>query len=210
MSKYDSSVFVALVMSLLIVGGCVIVRSEGYTYQGSIEVKESSLRLDGYYYEPDSSSRISKGFAIYPFLLWENGIAAFFTEGYGKTLEEKRFETVYGSISEARTVFELRMDSLVTGHRTDPAQWGQFRVNGDSISIQVMVWDGSALHDVYRAIELRGEILNDTTFVLTQTENFTGAYEGKHKMSRKYHFCPLDEGEKPSSDNWTQTHPELQ
>jgi hypothetical protein len=174
-------------------------------------MKEGSLRLDGYYYEVGDSSRITRGTEIYPMLLWRDGTAAYFTQGYGKVLENKKYgPIVQGSLSEARVVFEEKMDSLVTGEKNDPAQWGKFRVNGDSISIQIMVWDGSSLQDVYRAIELNGRILNDTTFVITEGESFTGAYKGRNKMNRKYYFYPLDEGEKPPSDNWTQTHPELQ
>lgn len=118
---------------------------------------------------------------------------------------------MYGTLEEARHEFESNIDSIVTGDKSRYLHWGRFRVRGDSISMQVMWFDGNVFQKKYRAIELSGVILDDTTFVLNRRENFSGRHEGVHKIDdMKYHFCPLEEGEKPPSDNWTQSHPELQ
>lgn len=201
----------SFLMILVFTVGCVIVREEGFTYREPVKMEDSPIRLDGYYYEVGDSSRITRGTAIYPLLLWEDGTAAYFTRGYAKTIKDNAPGPILqGSLAEARAVFEEKMDRLFTGKKSDPAQWGRFRIQGDSISLQVMVWDGSSLHDVYRTLEMSGKILNDTTFVLRTGRTFTGAYSGAGSINRRYHFCPLEEKGKPPSDNWTQTHPELQ
>ena len=204
---------VFLALSLFVVG-CAIIRSEGFKYRESRDVKGEGLRLDGYYYRTRVPSFVNKGVSIHPLILWRDGTAVYSNQGYSKILSgnyEPGEPVIYGRLEEARHEFESNIDSIVTGDKSRYLHWGRFRVRGDSISMQVMWFDGNVFQKKYRAIELSGVILDDTTFVLNRRENFSGRHEGAHKIDdMKYHFCPLDEGEKPPSDNWTQSHPELQ
>ena len=202
-----------LALSLLVVG-CTIIRSEGFTYQESVPVEVDYLRLYGYYYRVETSSPPDKGKHIYPLSLWKDETAVYSNRGYSKILSgnyEPGEPVIYGRLEEARHEFESNIDSIVTGDKSRYLHWGRFRVRGDSISMQAMWFDGNVFQKKYRAIELSGVILDDTTFVLNRRENFSGRHEGAHRIDdMKYHFCPLEEGEKPPSDNWTQSHPELQ
>lgn len=138
-----------------------------------------------------------------------------FFVGQGKNIQTEKLPLQFGTLREAREIFENKLDSMVKGdEKMGKYNWGTFRVRKDSISIQVMRPVPGFLFIVpIVPVEYNGIILNDTTFVLKKRisrGNPAGPFEGTRRLNQMYHFCPLGEGEKPPSDNWTQTHPELQ
>lgn len=203
----------ALFLLAAISVGCVIVRSEGFTFRDADPIENSPLRLDGYYYRISDSSRITRGVSIYPLLLWKDGTAVYSNLAQAKHLQDeyKPGEPFkYGTLTQAKAVLERKMDSLLTRSMGYFFHWGRFKTSKDSIFIQVMWFDGNALEKKYRTLEFRGVVPNDTTLILKERTYFNGRHEGSHSIDMKYHFGEFDEAEKPPSANWTQTHPELQ
>jgi hypothetical protein len=196
-----------LLVLAAILMGCVIVRSDDFTYHDAQPVRDSPLRLDGYYYrivERDTTREFFSGPRIYPVLLWKDGTAMVSSRGWSGRRS--------GTLKEARTRFESSADSVLSRRKRSIFSWGRFRIKGDSISIQTMNYTSGLSYIIAQMVpaESNGVILNDTTFVLRETKIFSGIDEGTYKYETKYHFSPLDDGEKPPSENWTQTHPDLQ
>lgn len=201
---------------MLFAVGCVLVRSDDFTYRDKGPIAASNIRLDGYYYMVNrDTSNTFRGVTILPIILWRDRTAFHSSLGYGKTIKSKKTgNTIWGSLKEAKIKFEKIISKELYRKKGGDGlhDWGKFRVRGDSISIQVMSLSPVFSYVISQAVseEYNGVILNDTTFVLGERIVHSGPFEGVYKLNEKYHFSPLEEGEKPPSDNWTQTHSELQ
>jgi hypothetical protein len=200
----------------LLCAGCGI-NAGAFTFRDDVTIDENKLRLDGYYYsvDVDPSPPVFTGTTIDPILLWSDGTAAFFG-GTGEIVEGRMEEVGpvrFGTLEQAHAEFISTLAALDIPAEEKPnwfysreqgggqPDWGAFRIRGDTISIQVFRPVESRLggHDV---MNYDGVILNDTSFVIT-----TPSYP-KSGWQKTFRLYPLEE--KPSSMNWTQTHPRLQ
>jgi len=77
--------------------------------------------------------------------------------------------------------------------------WGAFSLTHDSISIQRLeiLNSGSYMGGMYKVVEKRGMVLNDTTFLLTRYE---GTGTGVTVIHEKFRFVSCMP--KPDSTNW--------
>lgn len=220
-TRHDLSLGTVLAFVLLL-SGCVWrlgVNGKHYTHQSKPGVIDTSvLRLDGYYTHLDTTW--SEWRAL-PLILWKDGTAA-----HSGISGERR--VVYGvpNATPFETPFELhKIDHFEhrlldkTGERDSPINllWGGFRVFDDSISIQTMRWHADVnivfqrfMNDPWTYV---GHIPNDTTILITELirpNYFAGRSREEIEPPKKYRFQPLPPGVKPSSDNWTQFHENLQ
>ena len=208
---------IGLPLLALTLAGCVTVAdTQHFTYRGPAQIPGGTLRLDGYYFQEETRVEGEYGTAfpghtgtlIRSLVLWEDGTAAYMGVWQGKALPSGEFETRrYGTLREALEEFEGEADSLLSGERGTRADWGAFRLRGDSISIQVVAWVASALPRLYSTVEYNGVVLNDTTFVLTERIGYAGWYRGTRAHADTLRFRPF--AGKPPSANWTRTHPAL-
>jgi len=196
----------SIVVLSLLVSGCLWrygVNGKYFTQPGgATTVDTTALRLDGYYWRPVDYPDSSR--SAVPLLLWEDGTAALFHARSGRS---HPFRLPHTEIVNAL--------SGKTGERRSPInlQWGGFRVFGDSISIQMM--ERLGYKGIWDAYEYNGTIRNDTTFVITERIRprqplANGQVTEPLDPSWVFRFQPLAPGEKPTSDNWTQTHDDLQ
>ncbi|WP_179862078.1 hypothetical protein [Longibacter salinarum] len=169
---------------------------------GATTIETTALRLDGYYWRPVDYPDSSR--SAVPLLLWEDGTAALSYARYGRSH--------WFRLPHSQIVNALRGK---TGERRSPInlQWGGFRVFGDSISIQVM--ERLGYKGIWDAYEYNGRIRDDTTFAITERIRprqplADGQVTELVDPPWVFHFQPLAPGEKPMSDNWTQTHEDLQ
>lgn len=201
--SFNRASFPLALMSLLL-AGCSGINAGAFTFRENVAIDEEKLRLDGYYYYPTvEASSFATGGVVHPLLLWADGTAAFFGAGVAKFDEDYDPEDgplEYGTIEEAHEVFLRRLRSLERD-KDSPVEWGAFRIQGDTIRIQVFRPVESRLGGL-DVIDYAGVILSDTTFVIT-----TPGYP-ESGWQETFRFHPLEE--KPPSTNWTQTHPDLQ
>ena len=194
--------------------GCTTVLSRNYTLRDP-EPVEGPLRTDGLYYHPSVES---DGAEIEPAFLWRDGTASMLSSwSFGGYADDGRERREARTVERALATFVARIEQRgLNGDRGGTTGWGAFRIRGDSITIQVMddySFDGGP---TYSTTKYRGVIVSDTTFTLTSVSYFVpktffvpyGTRKNTTSLSETYHFHPLDE--MPSSENWTQTHPELQ
>lgn len=195
---------VVLVLSGVLLG-CV--HNNHFTYREDVALDEAAVRLgEGYYYRRyEYSIQGTTRQAIQPIILWKEGTAAF-----GHSWSDRGDSS---SIEDAHVAFERRAQTL-EGTRDDPVDWGAFRLSGDGrISIQVMRNFVSGGPPTYGVVEYEGQVLNDSTFVLTRLiahlpRAITFGLLLKKEVTpiqRTYHFRRFDIGgaEKPSPSNWT-------
>lgn len=185
---------------------CVIDRH--FRYRKPVKV-DAGLKMSGYYYTIDKSrTPISGGNTINSIVLWRDGTVAFFSY-IGEVAERKTERVGYGDLEAAHEQFQSYLSRLDEKKEYrekggEGPSWGGFRVEGDSISIQVMKRVGFGGPAKYGVVEYRGKMLNDTTFVLTDLINPRRGIEGKvgrkYGTGATYHFYRWDE--KPDSTNW--------
>lgn len=165
---------------------------------GNVEIDSTAFRMDGYYavYLPYEREYVR------PVLFWKDG-----------TVRWTHHIHAYPEDDDGESAHEQIVDALArkTGARQAAVDWGGFRIYGDSIAIQVMGYFYMRMYDPFY---YDGYILNDTTIVITSREEPASTFG--FPREREYfdppkilHFHPLEPGEKPSSDNWTQTHRKL-
>ncbi len=161
---------------LLLIGGC----KKWYKYDEMTLVKQlyngTELRLDGYYYDMEDGQ------------IW--GTYFFYQDGtilYGigtDTLDKS-------SLEEHDAWFSS--DYFRESIKTDRRRWGLFEIQDDSIALErwgIVEWHDPVLH-------FSGQILNDTTFIITRCENpHTGS---THQYNDLYHFHQFSP--KPDSTN---------
>lgn len=199
----------------ILVSGCVWrfgVNGRHFTHQGGrVTIDTTALRLDGYYWSYLEGDSIHSG-VLKPLLLWEDGTAAISQWVYGDFASPDSTQPVTAAFKAAHEQFVGNLKDK-TGERESPIllRWGGFRIDGDSISIQVI--RTKDVLNIWDPLQYNGYIKNDTTLVLTEyvEPNYLLGYWGSPTPIRPaavYHFHPLDE--KPSSENWTQKHPKLQ
>lgn len=161
---------------------------------------ETRLRLDGYYYNVlDRYSRIHTGTAVLTVLLWGDGTFASIGDIGKEVVDSNVGPRHYGNLEQALEEVERFLSDPARlnpeGDQWRGANWGAFRVEGDSIVTQAFSPRPGAIpccrHDVY---EHSGRVLSDTSFVL---DGFA-----------TYYFRSFED--KPPSANWTHTHPKLQ
>ena len=195
-----------ILMVSILLSGClwrVGVNGKHFTQPGgATTVDTTALRLDGYYWRPVDYPDSSR--SAVPLLLWEDGTAAL---SYARSGRSHPFRLPHTEIVNAL--------SGKTGERRSPInlQWGGFRVFGDSISIQVFELNGPVRS--WDPFDYSGPILNDTTFVIDRVTRPRQPFAFSRKQEAidppwVFRFQPLAPGEKPTSDNWTQTHDDLQ
>jgi len=203
-----------ILMVSILLPGClwrVGVNGKHFTQPGgATTVDTTKLRLDGYYwrYEYYSDSRR----LVIPMILWKCGTAALSHGGYSTPSRDENSDYLLHEETQGRI---LRALSKKTGERRSPItlQWGGFRVWGDSISIQILELNGPVRS--WDPFEYAGPIVNDTTFVIDRVTRPRQPFAFSRKQEAidppwVFHFQPLAPGEKPTSDNWTQTHDALQ
>lgn len=143
-----------------------------------IDYSGSQLKIDGYYFG-DANPNSSKPFAnIY--YLYRNGV--FFTTG-ASDLDKAETGTITVDVNNE---FGKRIKGL----------WGVFRINGSTIEIERWQSSPTCATTVYE----RGDILNDTTFIITQREyRSKGKVVGSENPKSTFHFRSLTQ--KPDSVN---------
>ncbi|WP_143815408.1 hypothetical protein [Longibacter salinarum] len=221
LAQHDMSFGVVLTLVLLL-SGCIWrlgVNGKHYTHQSQPGVIDTSvLRLDGYYTHLDTtwSERLAQ-----PLILWKDGTAAHSgISGERRVVYGSPHATPFESPSEVHKIDHFEHSLLdKTGERDSPINllWGGFRVFDDSISIQTMRLYAGAnivfqkfMNDPWTYV---GHIPNDTTIVITELirpNYFAGRSREPIDPPRVFRFQPLPPGVKPSSDNWTQFHENLQ
>ena len=194
-----------ILMVSILLPGClwrVGVNGKHFTQPGgATTVDTTALRLDGYYWyyrHWPSGGRQGTG----PMILWRDGTAALSDLVFGLNIQAEREDVI-------------EMLKKKTGERYSPIrlQWGGFRVRGDSISIQILELNGPVRS--WDPFDYSGPILNDTTFVIDRVTRPRQPFAFSRKQEAidppwVFRFQPLAPGEKPTSDNWTQTHDALQ
>jgi len=120
-----------------------------------------ALRLDGYYYRTYSTSEGERHTAYF-----------FYRDGAVR----------YGGNSQTLDTLESKVNLYGDARR----DWGLFQVNGDIIAFER--WypsSGAYVHAFIRS----GQILNDTTFVITELRRSGGGEE--QTVDETYHFRPF-------------------
>ena len=207
-------------LSLLAVGlvaaGCTGVDGRHYTFRTPAEIDTTRLRLDGYYvtarpwrysqWSADEQRVVHEsGMYLQPLVLWRDGTAALSHLSWSLTDEE---------IAAGRDPL-LMADSVVVAISPErepygPTAWGAFRLDGDSLQLQVLVSPVGLSPMATWAFS--GRVLSDTSFVLNDlyvggrrdTRWGTGTRDNPSVFVFRP-FAPL-----PPRDNWTDTHPKLQ
>jgi len=209
-----------LFMISILLPGClwrVGVNGKHFTQPGGVATVDSTaLRLDGYYWRFRSySGRGGDGYIV-PLILWTDGTAAHFRQAYGAGMspdsaraETDAFRRVHKAFVDNLT---LEIDKRYNQSKLT-VQWGGFRVFGDSISIQIFELNGPVRS--WDPFEYVGPIVNDTTFVIDRVTRPRQPFAFSRKQEAidppwVFRFQPLAPSEKPTSDNWTQTHDALQ
>lgn len=125
----------------------------------------SLLKTNGYYYEePDKSGNSPIHY------LYRNGV---YHGGFKESYEDAK----NGNIDVDATNSVLKQTRRV---------WGAFRLNGNSIEIET--W--GATYGCSKTISMKGEVNNDTTFVITQIKYMkkNGKVEEEKKVNNTYHY----------------------
>lgn len=78
----------------------------------------------------DTTSGFFGGPRISPVLLWRDGTAMVSNRGWSGRRT--------GTLEEASTHFKNSADSIIIRHKRSLFSWGRFRLNEDSIRVQVM------------------------------------------------------------------------
>ena len=142
-----------------------------------VPYSSNQLRIDGYYYLFDNSNTL-----IATYFLYYNGILLY---GGGRPLPQglnEIEEKIFTSQQWLEIIPEQRL------------KWGVFQIKGNEISFEKWYPSSGGPAPVYIR---SGEILNDTTFVITQSiRSKTG--EAK-KLNEVYHFKEF--APKPDSTN---------
>lgn len=190
-------------LPLLVVLGVLLacgVSGRGYTYRGTAEIDTTRIQLDGYYYAleefvghyPEPNTRY---LSLRYLMLWRDGTAV---SNWPRSFME-------GGWAATGPDLMTHVDSMVAAIQTDGSwgtNWGAFRFHGDTVSTQVLVPTSEGLS---RSVaNYNYTILSDT---LLAAHADAPAATGPNRM-RLFRFRPL--ADKPSSDNWTKTHPALQ
>jgi hypothetical protein len=147
---------------------CFLIHGEDEKLSGKPElIASKKLRLDGYFYELDTARR------PYPtvYILFRNGVLL--TPG-GHSRDSLTF------VAES-----LKSEQFLKRTSTAKWMWGIFRIENDKIEIEKW-YPTSGQYDVWRS---SGNILNDSTFVLTMSENQNGTQ--RRKIEELYRFHPL-------------------
>ena len=135
----------------------------------------NELRIDGYYYSDDIQ-------------IIDFGLAVFYRDGVCYHLFGSRDSR---SIEDYIEQEVLLNESFIDNLRTTPTNLGVFRIDNQIMSIEH--WEAS--RDII-TLERSGEILNDTTFIMTEVENLQGEIENVNYTYRFKEFSP-----KPDSTN---------
>lgn len=203
-------------LAVLLCASCaVIYNKEQILDVNSIGIHNSSLRLDGYYYQElevetypyyrnqyngysqDSTKEFTQ-VRIVPRVLFPDGNAhsfgAFsgFQENSGFNFEYKCALFDNNTLESALDHFECYLNNLPEKYYNFMTKkskiWGQgvFKTTGNEIVIQIFY---NHMGDYY-LYEERGDILNDSTFVLTTATDF---HDGKsYAINKKYFFKQTD------------------
>lgn len=134
------------------------------------------LRIDGYYYEKIDG----KYYSLYFF--YEDGTIIHAGDGYTEqelTEQEK----------------EMTTEEWINAVKTYGTSYGRFIVDDDSIAFERWYPSSGGFSPVYLS---SGKILNDTTFVITQSIN-SGRPNGWRDKNETYHFREFSP--KPDSTN---------
>ncbi|MEM8559797.1 MAG: hypothetical protein AAGG50_18405 [Bacteroidota bacterium] len=226
LSRYACALAVALSLGSV---GCtgISVVDEPFTFRGFSDTGEA-LRLDGYYYEENDNrgTPYTHGTTIVSVLLWKDGTAAV-SGSMGQSVGDyPGFGPLYfGTLRQAKDEFEryLQGEDMLNKSgagtfdqdRLNPMgilDWGAYRVEGDSLTLQILRHrPGSWLGLIFDVLEIRGRVLSDTSFVLEESQIFSGPYprEPHRYRAPKVHYFESFE-DMPSSGNWTHTYPDLQ
>lgn len=144
-----------------------------------VNYNSTALRIDGYYFG-DVNSNSSTPFAnIY--YLYRNGV----------------FFTSEADDLDIATAGTISVDVENSFGKQVKALWGLFQINGNLIEIER--WR-SRTNGCETTIYEKGDILNDSTFVLTRREHRTnGETRQVDAINSVFKFRPLDQ--KPDSTN---------
>lgn len=135
----------------------------------------SELRIDGYYYSDDVE-------------ITDYGLAVFYRDGVCYHLFGSRDSR---SIEEYIEQEILLNESFINKLRTTPTNLGVFRIDDQIISIKH--WE--AARNIL-ALKHFGEVINDTTFIMTEVETLQGEIKNTNYTYRFKQFMP-----KPDSTN---------
>jgi len=175
----------------------MIIRDKHYKYREAVQIDTTRLRLDGYYASKRPAMTGTVGSYISPLVLWADGTIAQSNLTYAKDHGVKDATRYFGTFEEAKSRYETLLAERGIGF----ADWGGYRIEGDSLYIQVM---SESRNFTVHTAEYRGEIVNKTTFVLHRFKvRSKKGYDDWRYIDRRFHFVPLPAGVKPDSMNWT-------
>lgn len=144
-----------------------------------VDYTGNQLRIDGYYYGNQTENSTPPLVDIY--YLYRNGV--FYTSDASE-LEQAENGTI---LVDVENTFSKKIKGA----------WGVFQINGNLIEIERWQTEISGCEST---IYERGNVLNDTTFVLTRREFRDKGKAGKvEEINSTFKFRPLPE--KPDSSN---------
>ena len=175
MNKQLKLVLIIGTIALLLISGC----KKWFKDEELTLVKQSysgnDLRLDGYYYYEDNGK------------IWRT----YFFYRDGVMLYGAGTDTLDNNLEKYDTWFAS--DFFLEYIKTNKRRWGLFEIHNDSILFERWVFDEMGLP----VLRFSGNIINDTTFVITRRES---PYTGKEfEENELYHFRQFSP--KPDSTN---------
>ena len=176
MNRQMKTTIILAIAALFSLGGCgKWYKDEELTLEKQ-PYNGNELRLDGYYYYRLDDGRIWNTYFYY-----HNGIMLYGIET--DTLDENldKYDAWY------------RTRDFLDYIKKSKSRWGLFQIHGDSIVFERLLIDDGG----FPVGRFSGNILNDTTFIITKEENpYSGNVYPKNEL---YHFRALSP--KPDSTN---------
>jgi len=165
-------------------------REGDYTYH------PDQFRIDGYYIGKDTTWELGiKGDSVEILEVFFIG-AVFFRNGYVFSRSGTSKENLLIDFDQIRKIEEQNIDFYNCKNC-----WGRYKVLKDELYIQIF---GASSPYSYHALDIRGQILNDTTVYFRNYEDTDGSLVGLNDV---YHF--VHSAIKPDSVNWVMKHKRL-
>jgi len=183
---------ILLFIIVLLNFSCITIeRNKMHNYWEKENNDYSNLKINGFYYMPDTVISNEKHFPTTKFLiLFNNGTV------YGFTNININYDNKCSSFKNSLSR-HMNKEKYISN-------WGAIVIKSDSLSIQRQYsLNGNGWASDFNLEEKKGIILNDTTFILTWYKNYNKEIQN---ISEKYHFVKC---QKPDSLSWMLTDKKL-
>jgi len=184
---------IPLFLLTLLLSSCVSIDKENFTnYFERDDNSYKNLKTDGFYCLIDSVERNKENLKIYrAIVFYKNGIV--FGDFNYPELTSEAF------LTNDKNKCKIYKNKLgVNSKKQELFSWGSSKIEGDSISLQwPSVYGGNFYLSVYKIVEKKGLIINDSTILLTW---FKDENNDVFKINETFRFVPCMP--KPDSTNW--------